>query len=85
MTLRSITCQCGTSRPGSQSQCPNCGRSDGREVLERTLQPRRTVRPAGPPQTGDLIGCGLCGLARVRVDGSDLVVCPFCDTVRDID
>ncbi|MHB1928535.1 MAG: hypothetical protein ACYDEN_01285 [Acidimicrobiales bacterium] len=85
MSVRSIMCPCGTNRPGNEARCPACGRAEGREVLERALTPRTPVtRPRGMP-TGDTIGCGLCGLARVRPTESVWLICPFCDTVRDID
>lgn len=85
MTLRSILCLCGTRRPGSEARCPTCGRSEGRELLERSLVPPEPIRrPRGTP-TGDKVGCGLCGLARVRSPQGALMLCPFCDTVRDID
>ena len=80
MTLRSITCGCGMSRPGSQAHCPSCGHTEGRELLERQVTVRPPLLRVKAP-----VGCGLCGLARVRPSRSALYVCPYCDWVVDPD
>lgn len=84
MNLRSIVCACGTTRPGSELRCPNCGRLGGREVLERGLPAGRGGRDRQPAATTPAT-CWLCGLRRVRLPRGGLVICPACDTVATVD
>ncbi len=85
MSVRSIMCSCGTSRPDNEARSPACGRREGREVVERKLVPDPDMSPPTSSPMVDALGCGLCGLARMRPAHGALLVCPFCDAVRDID
>lgn len=48
------------------------------------MPPRPAVAARRGPRT-EAVDCGLCGLARNRPGDGRLLLCPFCDQVRDID